>query len=295
MLTDEQLSFYNQQGLIPGPEEEEEEFIRRANYCLTLKAHLPDLFETFTVKDLNLGNASLHQAFPLTKQLYGLTPEWIPLLFSDYKLAPWHGGCAWIFQINSDTPTGSFFQLRQAFRASSEYLKIYNRNELIAHELVHAARMVFQELQFEEIMAYRSSNSSFRRWMGPIIQSSYESILFLFSILLVFLLETYGIYSLDSTSMQMGLIASLLPIGLFSLALLRLWKRQSQFSRCLHNLEKVIKKEHKPLAMAVRLTDLEIRAFSTLNPEAIQTYFEENCGNSLRLKMIHNIYIDRVA
>lgn len=290
MVPDEKLIFFNQQGLIPGPDETEEEFIQRANYCLKLKANLPDLFDNVSSQELELGDEAIHQAYALTKKIYGLAPEWIPLLFSNYKLAPWHGGCAWIFQLNNTVPFAAFFQLRQEFRHSSRYLGIYERNELIAHELVHAARMMFEEPRFEEIIAYQSTPSFFRKWFGPIIQSSRESLIFVLSLGIVFLLEIYSFFIHDTAGMKMAMAAALFPLGLTGFALIRLWMRQTQFSRCLCNLKSIVKEEDEPTSLALRLTDREIIAFSKMAPEEIQTYIKENGEKNIRLKMICRAY-----
>ena len=161
MISNAQLDAFNRQGLIPGPDETEEEFLERANYCLELKTSLPTPFENVSKEDLELGDSCVKQAFSLTEKIYDIVPEWIPLFFSNYRLAPWHGGCAWIFQFSEETPCAAFFQLRRAFKQASHYLGIYDRNELIAHELTHASRMMFQEPRFEEIIAYQSASSPF--------------------------------------------------------------------------------------------------------------------------------------
>ena len=112
------------------------------------------------------------------RRIYGFAPHWVPLFFSNYQLAPWHGGCAWIFQLNDNTPYAAFLQLRSAFRTQKRYLGMYERTELIAHEMAHIGRMMFEEPEFEEIIAFQSSTNRFRRFFGPLFRSSKESMLF---------------------------------------------------------------------------------------------------------------------
>lgn len=291
MLTNDQLEFFNRQGLIPGPDEPEEEFQRRVEYCFELKKNLPNLFENVSLEDIAVGDGCIQQAFPLTKKLFDLVPVWIPLFFSDYKLSPWHGGCAWIFQLSDETSYSAFFQLRQSFRKSTRYLGIYDRNELIAHELTHAARMLFQEPRFEEIIAYQSASSAFRRWFGPIIQTTSESMIFALSLALVLLLEVYAFFTKDFAGMEYSLMAALIPLSLFCLGLGRLWNRQRQYGRCLQKLSKLLKNENQGIAMTVRMTDREICAFSNWELAEIQKYIEENRTQSLRWKMISQAYL----
>lgn len=46
--------------------------------------------------------------------------------------------------------------------------------EVLAHELVHAARIGFQSIFFEEILAYQTSFSAWRRWGGPCLLFAWE-------------------------------------------------------------------------------------------------------------------------
>ena len=95
------------------------------------------------------------------------------MIFSNERLAPWHGGCAWIFQFAEGLPTAALIQLRQVFSRQPTFLGIYHRDELLTHELVHVGRMKFEEPRFEELFAYETSTSAFRRWFGPLIQASW--------------------------------------------------------------------------------------------------------------------------
>ncbi len=243
---------WNREGLIPGPNESEETYRQRVAYCLNLDK------ETLPLKEEEKADKSfLSSALSQTKELFDIVPEWIPLFFSNYKLAPWHGGCAWIFQVTENSPTGAIFQLRRSFWKSTKYLGMYDRDELIAHELAHVGRMVFEEPIFEEFHAYRTSKSSFRRWLGPIIQSPRESILFIL----------------------------LFPLIFF--ALIRLIRRQFQFKKCLNNLSFF----SNPNAVIYRLTDKEIIDFGKMNSQQITNYMNQQKEKSLRWQVISIAYL----
>ena len=53
---------------------------------------------------------------------------------------------------------------------------IYGRQELMSHELCHAARFPLKADKYEELLAYQSSTSTFRKLFGPMVRSAKESI-----------------------------------------------------------------------------------------------------------------------
>lgn len=120
-LSDQELLNYNQVGLIPGPQETEEKFYKRATYCLHLKNHITNMLShelPFSFEDIHSTDGIMKKGCEKAEQLYDISPNWVPLFFSNYKLSFWQGGCAWIFQHQLNTPTSAFFQLRQQFRNS---------------------------------------------------------------------------------------------------------------------------------------------------------------------------------
>lgn len=97
--------------------------------------------------------------------------------YSNKGLLPWQGGATFIDEDKI------VIQLRKAYERKEKIYGIYPKEEIIAHELVHAKRMHLDEPCFEEILAYRTSSSPFRRYFGPLFRSSFESVLFLLSFL----------------------------------------------------------------------------------------------------------------
>lgn len=281
----------NQLGLIPGPDEMEEEFLNRAQYCLNLNSDLTSQIKEgipFTA-DLE-ASRFLQEAYPKTEKFFDMAPDWIPLFFSNYHLAPWHGGCAWIFQATEDSPPGALFQLRQAFRSQSKYLHLYNREDLIAHELAHVGRMTFQEPIFEEMLAYQTSSSSFQRWFGPIVQSSRESLMFVVVLALVFLVDFIFIVNGQYQAYASMMWLKLIPLGLIGYALLRLWRKHRVFNRCLDQLKKVLIDPTKSYGLMYRLKDQEIIDFASMNPEEIAKYAKEQNQTSLRWNVLLMAY-----
>lgn len=291
------LIVLNQQGFIPGPEETEEAFQSRTTYCLHLKNTLEEeLKEILPFKKPKEYPECFQEALAITQRLYKISPSWIPLFFSNYRLLPWYGGCAWIFKkeipFSSDTPppTGAFLQLRKSFYKAKKRLWIYERSELIAHELVHVGRMEFNEPKFEEHLAYRTSSSKWRQWWGPIAQSPWETTLFAGLLLLIFLLDMGTILWGKETFYWKLMWLKIVPLFLFVAGVIRLIIRHKQINRCLKTLQSVF---HLDVAQAVlyRLTDKEIITISKMDPQNIESFLNKN--NTLRWRVIREAYFPK--
>lgn len=287
-INEEKLLTLNKMGLIPGPGETKDAFSERADYNLHLKDHLPEEIKNYLSEESKDPEA-LSKASNKLAELYDCSPSRIPLFFSNYKLPFWHGGCAWIFQMTEESPTSALIQLRKSFCNSPKYLGIYDRQELLTHELSHAGRMMFHEPKYEEVLAYRTSKSPFRRWFGPLVQSSSESALF---ILLLFILVVFDVFLIALARPEAYLTAfwlKAIPAVLIVGALARLWKRQKTYHLCLENLKECIGKNN-PEAVAYRLRDCEIELFSKLSKDEIRNYAAEYAKTELRWKVIYKTY-----
>lgn len=283
---------WNTQGFIPGPDETEEAFTARVAFCQQLELHLNQQVSELPFKtDDNNSLAFLQEASPLTQKLYGIAPLWVPIFFSNYQLTPWHAGCAWIFQLNEQTPTAAFLQLRSQFRTSPSYLGLYKRQELIAHELAHVGRMLYQEPQFEEFLAYQSSSSSWRRWLGPIVQSSKESLLFILLLGFVIIAD-FAFLPLQATTTTWWISwgIKLLPFILLALALIRLVQRHRTLQACQKQLEKLYAEPETARHLLYRLRDEEIKQFARLSPATIRDFMEHAQHDSFRWHFLYQLY-----
>lgn len=215
MLSDEELLYYNREGLIPGPEEADDIFCRRALYCLQLKkifANEADATASFTnlVDCEKFEEKILEEAFPLTKDFFDITPSWLPLLCSNDNLFSWHGGCTWICQLNAEDPLCAFVQIRQTPSI------FYNTNSVVAHEIAHVGRMAFEEPYFEELLAYRTSSHWWQKLLGPLLLSHSEGIFFLILLCCTMLFHIAAIWSDNDTLNFLSLHGNILPMGCMS-------------------------------------------------------------------------------
>lgn len=285
-ISDTTLLAFNKEGLIPGPDEEEEAFLKRTQECLGLKSLLKDDENQLLPFKVELFQKPLEEACAITNPLFGVCPLWLPLFFSNYQLTPWHGGCAWIFQLQDVGPRLAFLQLRKSFATQTSYLKIYKRNELIAHEVAHVGRMMFDENRFEEILAYRTSSSSWSRWIGPLVQSAFEAGFFILIIMMMLLLDLYFLMTENHEAYFSMMPLKLIPAGLLILAVGRLWRRQYTFKKALYNLQQTLGSLETANHVIYRLTDKEIRLFASSSSNGIFKFAQEQKAKSLRWRLI---------
>lgn len=270
---------YNKQGLIPGPKETEENYLKRSEFCLAELNHLIARFapKDFKEYDCELKSSWLKQAADLNRP-YAIAPLWVPLFFSNWKMMPWQGASTWIFQLEENMPTGAMIQLRKSLYKRESLLGLYSKEELIAHELCHVARMEFEEPKYEEFLAYRTSKRVFSRYFGPLVQSVSESRWFMILLLMILILEVFYLYQGAYHLMFNPWIYSL-PLVLLSTSAIRLFFRH-------RTLEKTAKKVGEEILF--RLTDSEIEKIAKLSKEEVANFMNEQ--TSFRWQFIRECY-----
>ncbi len=219
-MENQKMIEFGNDGFIPGPFEDETIFLERVRYCRQLRKELG--FEEVSLEILN-------DAFNTTRSLFGISPSWIPVSFSNVQLPFWVGGCAWIFQQTEQSPVGAFIQLRRALKNSSSYL-FYRRKELLAHELAHVGRMAFEEPKYEEVIAYRSSPTQFRKFLGPLFSGSSDMMMFMILAVFIFLVDIGALWWGGWASYVSVFPLKLLPIAWLAWMLGMLFVKQLRFS-----------------------------------------------------------------
>lgn len=289
-ISDEKLLEYNRIGLIPGPNETLDSFKHRVEYCLKLKENLSsDVGAIFNKEESSSPEIVVNPIKQLGAQ-YDIKPDWVPIFFSNYKLNFWQGGCAWIFQMQENSPTATLIQLRSSFKNKKKHLGIYDRDELLAHEISHVGRMMFEEPKYEEFFAYRTAPSCFRRWFGPIIQSSVESVIFVFILFFIVIFDFFLIALQRYDAYIISLWLKIIPLGFIFLGLARLWQRHRILKSTLNTLIACVNNKDKAEAVAYRLSDKEIISFSKMTPIEIQEYANEQSERELRWRVITTAY-----
>ena len=243
-----EINLCNRFGFIPGPKESEEAFKERIKTLEKLFENPPEGVDHF------LTDTDWKGALEKTEELFGFAPDWIVAHYSNKQLPFFQGAATWITErAGVRIP---IVQLREGFERG-RYLGIYSRDEILAHETVHAVRMCFDEPIFEEFFAYQTSLSRFRKFLGPLFQNSWESYLFIFFLFIPFGLEVTKFFVFDvGYYVLLAYLPALLIGGLLG--------RLCFLHYVLRRAKRRIKEwgEEKPLATLVRLRDSEVFLFA---------------------------------
>ncbi len=241
-MTNDELIAWNQRGFIPGPGETEASFRQRTQHSV----------HTLPREQLQWPQEQL-------QELFDFKPMSLDVIYSNKGLSLWEGAACWI-QDGKAT-----LQLREGFRKGS-YWGIYQRSEVLVHEAVHAARVMFEEPENEEFFAYATSSKQWRRVLGPIVRRPWETWLFLGSMMAGMFWEWGFLVGM-----------SVLVVGLW-----RLISQHVRRNRAARMLMKKLSHPRTVRAVLFRMTDAEIRTLSRGR--------EVQGDNSLRWQLLRAAY-----
>ena len=213
------------------------------------------------------------------KSLYDFSIDWVPGFFMNPDFGLLFGGCAFCYYPDFF----ALFIIRDSFRKKEKWL-IYNRCELLSHELCHIARVAMDSETYEETFAYQTASSRFRRIMGGIFLHQSDSFLFLGSVcafLLGRIAQTFFFPQLP------GMLFIFLPILVVFWLGIRYTRLMNIFSTARKNLESLFGK--KALSVLFRCSDAEIHQMATLNKEGIKPFVMEQ--TSLKWQVIRKRFL----
>ncbi len=224
------------------------------------------VFQEFLLKESERIPAEIiAEADDLTGELYDFRTVHVPGFFLSRDVGLLWGGC-----MISDTELPfSFFLIRGAFRKRQKWF-LYNRKELLAHELCHSMRQPLRDVPLEEFFAYRTSPSRFRRYLGNCFIRDYDALLF---VIPVFIL-------LGAVIVQSFLLPALPAWPFWILALAYpayLLYRNARARHWVFKAAKALKRfgVEKPMAVLFRSTTPEIRELGKLkSPESLRAYVD---------------------
>jgi hypothetical protein len=261
----------NREGFFPGPKETEKAFFQRVEEAKKYFLSSPEKW--IPPAHWDWVNHSL-------EEIFDFRPLFFPALYSNVSLAPWQGAAAWI-----EGRSICVIQLRERFKKGA-YLGLYQREEILAHEAVHAARCAFEEGRNEEFFAYMTSEKKWRRVLGPLLRSPWEIWPFLVGV-------TGGLFGELAAIYWEGaeVIYPLCFLGSaiwLSLGFYRLIRQHRILRRAAEHMRRSSVDERQVRAILLRLTDEEIERFS--KGEEIETYAKaQTC---LRWALIRAAYVD---
>ncbi|WP_194847334.1 hypothetical protein [Candidatus Neptunochlamydia vexilliferae] len=267
MLGKEKLKELGEAGIIAGPDESEEAFVKR---LYILKKTAPSqLLKGYTI----------HPWEGDFEKLLGARPDWIPLTYSNRKLLPWQGAVLWVF--DHKIP---LIQLRKGFKKGKFLL--YSCEEVLLHETIHALRASFEEPKYEEILAYAHSKSKWRRFLGPLFRKPSHALFFISLIFICLLIQGSSLLFLDSPFLPYLQFLSLVPCVDLALRGATLVKDRRLLKKTLEKISQLFPKQANPFPVALRLKDSEIQKFATDSVEQVLTYIEEQVPRSVRWRQI---------
>ncbi len=228
-MTDQELFAYDRSGFIPGPEEEESVFLNRIQ-------GLKKRFDEGTW----IPSSHWEWVREMLFNIFHVKPLYICAFYSNRSLSFWEAAAAWI-----EAGKLQAVQLCEGLR-KGRYLGLYRREEILAHEAIHAVRAAFNEDRFEEFFAYMTSEKKWRRVLGPILRRPWEA--------WVFVLLALG-----------GVMAPLFSLGALIWVVLgftRLIRGHFLLRKAGMQIQAVVGDSGKTRAILLRLTDKEIVCFA---------------------------------
>lgn len=143
-----------QEGFVPGPLDSWESFEKRVR-CVKELMETPEGF--------------LERLKIPYETVTAITPYFLSIT-TKKGLPFWFGAMTWIYEHEGYQIPILELPKKKGYIPQSE---------LIAHEYIHFLRANFHEPRFEEILAYQTSSSKWRRYLGPFFERPWESYLFL--------------------------------------------------------------------------------------------------------------------
>lgn len=134
-----------------------------------------EIFDGVVVcKDKRIPVEIIEEAGKVTESYYRFSISWAPGFFMSKDIGLLWGGCA----LTDTEQILTVFLIRSSFKNKRKWF-IYDRRELLAHELCHTARHVINDNILEEFFAYQTAPSIIRRYMGNCFINKYDAVLFL--------------------------------------------------------------------------------------------------------------------
>ena len=225
------------------------------------------LFDEFHVRiDERIPSEIIDEAAEVTTALYDFRITHVPGFFLSKGVGMLWGGC---MIADTELPF-SFFLIRGVFRDRKRWF-LYNRRELLAHELCHSMRQPLHDVPLEEFFAYRTSPSRLRRYLGNCFIRDTDALLFVIPVFI--LLGAVIVQSFlwpRLPSWPFWILALAYPAFLF----IRNMVARRRVFRAMKKLRHF--GVNKPLAVLFRSTTPEIREMGALpNREAFKTWLDE--------------------
>ena len=190
----EELSRLDAAGYLVGRDEDPDTYFERLNRLRAEEEALnrelaangsAEPFPGLTVREQErIPPEIVAEAAELTEALYAFRIDHVPGFFLSGNVGLLWGGC---LVSDTDSPLAVFL-IRSSFRTRERFF-IYQRRELLAHELCHSARSRLFDYRLEEFFAYQTSPSRLRRYLGNCFIRQCDALLFMLPTLLLLTMQ----------------------------------------------------------------------------------------------------------
>ncbi len=225
----------------------------------------------------------MNEAATTTDQLFSFSATWVPGFFLSKSLGFMWGGCA-VYYPESGL---SMFLIRKNFKDNAKFF-IYKRQELLAHELCHAARLPLNDPIYEEHFAYMTSKNKFRQYFGNCFQGRWDAHLFLGPVLLLLAVQIFRTFVANGemTIAPFWILITIYPTYM----LLRSSKQRKNYFKALKNLNNLNITNSR--AILFRSVTKEINRMAILEGKSLINFINYKCKESLRWKIIKKRFMN---
>jgi len=248
-------------GIFPLVDESEDEFLKRAETILikATKSETQNLCVDELTYELpyseRLDEKDQSKYSFKANEIYGISPNWIPAYYLDRGLPFLTGGMAVHYKNKDSHNWETFFQLKKHFKTKSKWF-IYSAGEIVSHEMCHVARSSLNSNRYEETIAYQTSSSLFRRYIGGALVNPSDNLIFLIAVFWMLLCSIFLIqFDFFFFGMDFG------PLVLItSLGLVRNHNIRKELNTCKKKLHLLFGESYHKILF--RLSDSEIKQLS---------------------------------
>lgn len=236
----------------------------------------------YAQKDGEIPAKIFRQAHDLTQDLYGFTLDWAAGFFLTEPLGMLWGGSSW----SCDESGEAVFIIRKEFRKREKWY-IYERTELLAHELCHLAHAPVGGNGLEEFFAYQTSTHKLRRYMGNCFVNNWDSLFFLLPSMLLLTVQLVNLFANLNIPISPFWGLQILGVG-WLLGRNQLWRnRYFKAESFLQRLNFPAKK------ILFRCSEEEICQIAKFKSEQQWSKFiEEKCAESFRFQVIKHRFME---
>jgi len=278
-ISEEELLHLNERGIIPGPSESMDDFGKRVKSI--------ELNESSIEEEKKLSWSDFDWARSTVSHLFDISPDWVEAYYSNKGLWFWQGAMTYM-KFKKDSSV--VIQMRENLK-KGKYLYLYDKEEILSHEVIHAARMAFNEPKTEELFAYWTSTSHFRKLFGPIFRRPLESNIFMSFLGFGISLQLFSPFIDSVYLLPLIQLANTLSLSMLTFCLFRLYRTRFKVNRALKKLTSIVDSKTIARSILFRLTDKEIYFFAKASTSQILKYIEKQ--NELRWKVINLAYFEK--